>query len=58
MPASSRFHLAEISEQRADGADAALVLDGARYHIAQDLEVPTNITVLQLPPYSPDLNPV
>ena len=53
------LHLAEISKQAADGAHVAvLVLDGAGYYIAQDLEVPTNITVLRLPPYSPELNPV
>jgi hypothetical protein len=52
------LHLAEISKQVADGAHAVLVFDGAGYHIAQDLEVRTNITVLRLPPYSPELNPV
>lgn len=36
----------------------ALVLDQAGWHTANDLKVPENITVLPLPPYSPELNPV
>lgn len=37
---------------------AALVLDGAGWHTANDLKVPDNITLVPLPPYSPELNPV
>lgn len=51
-------HLAEISREVAAGAHAVLVLDGAGYHIAADLDIPANITLLQLPPYAPELNPV
>ncbi len=35
-----------------------MVLDGAGWHIAGDLVVPTNMRLLFLPPYSPELNPV
>ena len=52
------LHLAEISKQVAPGAHAVLVLDGAGYHIAEDLLVPRNISLLILPPYSPELNPI
>lgn len=52
------LHLAEIGRQVAEGAHAILVLDGAGWHIADDLELPTNITLLKLPPYAPELNPV
>jgi transposase len=52
------LHLAEIAKQVAKGAHAVLVLDGAGYHVADDLVVPDNITLLKLPPYSPELNPV
>jgi transposase len=52
------LHLAEIGRQVAEGAHAILVLDGAGWHIADDLELPTNITLLKLPPYSPELNPI
>ncbi len=36
----------------------ALVLDGAGWHSGKTLRVPTNITLVPLPPYSPELNPV
>lgn len=35
-----------------------LVLDGAGWHRARKLHVPENISLLPLPPYSPELNPV
>ena len=37
--------------------DILLVLDGAPNHRCGDLAVPDNITLLYLPPYSPELNP-
>jgi transposase len=37
--------------------DILLVLDGAPNHIGRDLVIPTNITLLFLPPYAPELNP-
>lgn len=52
------LHLAEIAKHVAKGAHAVLVLDGAGYHVADDLVIPDNITLLKLPPYSPELNPV
>ena len=36
----------------------ALVLDGAGWHNGKKLLVPDNITLVPLPPYSPELNPV
>ena len=35
-----------------------LVLDGAGSHRSKNLQVPNNISLLPLPPYSPELNPV
>ena len=52
------LHLAEIARNVAPGAHAALVLDGAGYHIADDLKVPPNITLVPLPRYAPELNPM
>ena len=52
------LHLAEISGQVAPGAHAILVLDGAGWHIADNLGIPDNVTLLHLPPYAPELNPV
>jgi transposase len=42
------------------GADehAVVVLDNAGWHHARALKVPPNLTLLFLPPYSPELNPV
>ena len=37
--------------------DILLVLDGAPNHRCGDLAVPDNISLLFLPPYSPELNP-
>ena len=51
-------HLAEISAAVAPGAHAVLVLDGAGWHGSGALKVPDNITLLPLPPHSPELNPV
>jgi hypothetical protein len=52
------LHLEEISRCVTPGAHAILVLDGAGYHGADDIDVPDNMTLLPLPPYSPELNPV
>ena len=37
--------------------DILLVLDGAPNHRGGNLVVPDNVTLLYLPPYSPELNP-
>jgi len=52
------LHLAEIARTVAPGAHAVLVLDGAGWHGGKDLVVPANISLLTLPPYAPELNPV
>lgn len=56
--AAMSLHLAEIGRQVAVGAHAVVVLDGAGWHSAGNLVVPDNLTLLPLPPYSPELNPV
>ena len=53
-----RWHLEEISSQVAPGAHAVLILDQAGWHTTKKLAVPDNITLLALPPRSPELNPV
>ena len=37
---------------------AVMAMDQAGWHISDDLAVPTNISLVLLPPYSPELNPV
>lgn len=52
-------HLAEIGTQIATGAHAVLLCDGAGWHQnGGRLAVPNNITLLPIPPYSPELNPM
>ena len=50
--------LEEISRTVASGAHAAVVIDGAGWHTSGDLAVPSNITLVPLPPYSPELNAI
>lgn len=61
MPAANSeamgIHLAEISTQVAAGAHAVVLCDGAGWHqTGGELVVPANITLLSIPPYSPELN--
>ena len=35
-----------------------LVADGASWHRSKTLEIPKNIKILHLPPYTPELNPI
>jgi hypothetical protein len=63
MPAANAAgineHLQEIRAQVAPGAHAVLVCDGAGWHqTGQQLRVPDTITLIRLPPYAPELNPV
>ena len=52
-------HLAEISRRVTEGVHAVVVCDGAGWHQSgHRLVVPDNISLLRLPPYAPDLNPV
>jgi hypothetical protein len=56
--AAMNHHLCDISSQVAADAHAVVILDGASWHNSHGLVVPSNITLLALPPYSPELNPV
>jgi transposase len=50
--------LKEIAQAVAPGAQAAVLLDRAGWHVSTKLAVPDNITLVPLPPRSPELNPV
>ena len=50
--------LARFARELGPGVHAALILDRAGWHIARGLSVPDNTTLVTLPPYSPELNPV
>ena len=52
-------HLREISCQVARRAHAVLICDGAGWHQpGERLPIPENITLLPLPSYAPELNPI
>jgi hypothetical protein len=51
-------HLVEIAKAVEPGAHAILVVDGAGWHGSDALAVPDTISLLKLPPYAPELNPV
>ena len=58
-PEAMNAHLAEISTQVAPGAHAVVVCDRAGWHqTGGRLRVPDNITLLPLPSYAPELNPM
>lgn len=58
LDATNRKALAEISRSVTEGAHAVLVLDQAGWHTSPKLRVPENISLMPLPPYAPELNPV
>lgn len=50
--------LQQFARERPAGVHAVLIWDGAGYHTAGSLAVPANVSLILLPPYSPELNPV
>jgi transposase len=53
-----QLFLDELSYNIKLGRHVALVMDNAGWHTANELKVPNNITLVPLPPYSPELNAV
>lgn len=47
-----------LSDELGPSDHAVLIMDQAGWHKATKLAVPDTITILYLPPYSPELNPV
>ncbi|MCP5506550.1 MAG: IS630 family transposase [Chlamydiales bacterium] len=62
LPAVNSFamiaHLQHISKQVPQGRHAVLVLDQAAWHTTNKIQLFDNLTLLPLPPASPELNPV
>ena len=50
-------YLLGLSEAFSDSLNLLLV-DQGRHHTAKKLEVPENVVLIFLPPYSPELNPI
>ena len=60
MPAADteamQKHLDEIARNVVTGAHAIVLLDRAGWHTTDKLEIPKNLTLLPIPPVSPELN--
>lgn len=54
--AAMNKYLHEFSSVIKSGRHAAVLIDNAGWHQSKDLVVPDNITLIPLPPYSPELN--
>lgn len=54
---SLQLHLEEISYHVPEGRHAVVVMDQAGWHTTKKLHLPQNISILHLPPYSPEINP-
>ena len=50
--------LARFAATLAKDEHAATVLDRAGWHTTEKLAIPSNVTLVWLPPYSPEINPV
>ena len=50
--------LEQFSRELPGGVHAVLIWDGAGFHTGGGLVVPGNVSLIRLPPYSPELNPV
>ena len=55
--AMSEF-LAQFAATLPANEQAVMVLDRAGWHTAKKLVIPCNLTLVWLPPYSPEINPV
>ena len=53
-----QLFLDQLSATIPAGVHVALVWDGAGWHTSGSLRVPANLTLIPLPPYAPELNPV
>lgn len=50
--------LEEFAKELDADVYAVLILDQTGYHTSDDLKTPANVSLLYLPPYSPELNPI
>ncbi len=50
--------LKQFASELPEGVHAVMVWDQAGFHTAKAVQIPENMTILKLPPYSPELNPI
>lgn len=51
-----QLHLDQISLHISEGKHRVIIMGQASWHINQLLQIPKNVSILHLPPYSPELN--
>lgn len=51
-------HLKQISAVTENGRHAVVIMDGAGWHSNDIAEQFSNLSIIKLPPYSPELNPI
>ena len=51
-------HMKQISEVTEHGRHAVVIMDGAGWHTFDTAQPFDNVTLIKLPPYSPELNPI
>ena len=51
-------HLKQISAVTEKGRHAVVIMDGAGWHTDDIAEEFNNVSIIKLPPYSPELNPI
>ncbi|WP_441351376.1 IS630 family transposase [Thalassotalea euphylliae] len=51
-------HLSQISKATPQGRHAVVIIDGAGWHTMDTASPFSNLTLIKLPPYSPELNPI
>ncbi len=52
------LHLEQISKVTDKGRHAVVIMDGAGWHTAEVADNFDNLSILKIPPYSPELNPI
>ena len=53
-----QLHLYEISKQVDENHHALILMNRAAWHTTEKLVLPPNLSIIPLPPYSPELNPM
>ncbi len=51
-------HLQQVSKKTPVGRHAVIIMDGAGWHIEDFENNFDNLSIIKLPPYSPELNPI
>lgn len=52
------LHMEQISKATPEGRHAVVIMDGAGWHTFDTVQPFNNVTLIKLPPYSPELNPI